>query len=362
MDQVMKYYWALHQMPELSFHEAKTASFLQQALKDMGYAPVRVGETGLYADLCVDPKLPWLVFRADMDALPVTEETGAACMSENPGVMHACGHDAHMSMLLRAAQTLKDNQLPQNIRFLFQPAEEITSGAKMMIEMGALPENTVAVFGFHVWPNVPKGKIVAKEGPLMASSTRFAIVCNGKNAHCSKRYDGADALMTAAQIATRFHEAEAMAEEDGTVLFCGKFHSGTAHNIVASQAEMTGTLRTFSEQKRKLVLSKLESIINECAIQYGTKGSLEIQAFNPAVINPQALADKIQCLFPEAITDWEPALAAEDFARYQQEVPGMFLWLGVGDTAALHNGKFLVPLEVLDIGVAGWLRIANHKW
>ncbi|MBO5867916.1 MAG: amidohydrolase [Oscillospiraceae bacterium] len=359
---VKKHYELLHRIPERAFQEYRTAEYIEQELKAAGYAPVRIRGTGLYADLCVDPQLPWLLFRADMDALPVQEETGLPFASETEGMMHACGHDAHMAMLLTAAILLKDSKLPQNIRFLFQPAEEITSGATAMIEGNAIPENTVAAFGFHVWPKVPKGKIVAKAGPLMASSTRIQINCAGKNAHCSKREEGADALLTAAKIATRLQEAEAMADGDGTVLFVGKLHSGAAHNIVSAEAEMVGTLRSYSEQSRERVLTKLEQIVQEAAEEYGTQAKLSAFSYNPAIINPLELAEKVQKLLPEAISEFAPSLAAEDFARYQHKVPGIFLWLGVGDTAALHNGKFLVPEEVLPVGVESWLKLANHKW
>lgn len=342
--------------------EKKTSSYIYNELKEAGYAPVRVGETGIYADLCVDPTLPWILFRADMDALPVTEETGLPFASETEGMMHACGHDAHCAMLLTAAVALKNSSCKQNVRFLFQPAEEITAGANVMIDGGAVPPNTVAAFGFHVWPKVPKGKIVAKAGALMASSTRIQIDCVGKNAHCSKRYEGADALLTAARIATRFHEAEAMAENDGTVLFCGMLHSGAAHNIVSAEAKMVGTLRSYSEQSRERVLQKLDDIVQESAAEYGCQAKLSAFSYNPAVINHDALAEKVQQLLPEAIRSFEPSLASEDFSRYQLVVPGVFLWLGVGDTAALHNGKFLVPQEVLPIGVDAWVRLANHKW
>lgn len=359
---VHEHYRELHKIPELAMQEKKTSAYIHNALTKAGYAPVRVGETGMYADLYTDPSLPWLLFRADMDALPVTEETGLPFASETAGMMHACGHDTHVAMLLTAAILLKDSKLPQNIRFLFQPAEEITSGAKVMIEAGAIPQNTVAAFGFHVFPKVPKGKIVAKAGALLASSTRIQINCIGKNAHCSKRQEGADALLTAARIATRFHEAEAMAENDGTVLFCGKLHSGSAHNIVSAEAEMVGTLRSYSEQSRERVLNKLEQIVRESAAEFGSEAKLSAFAYNPAVINHKELAEKVQKLLPEAISSFEPSLASEDFSRYQHEVPGMFLWLGVGDTAALHNGKFVVPDEVLPIGVDAWLKIANHTW
>ena len=359
---VLKHYESLHKIPERAFQEYRTSAYIEQALKDAGYAPERLGETGLYADLCTDPNLPWLLFRADIDALPVVEESGLPFASEIDGMMHACGHDTHTAMLLTAAITLKESKLPQNIRFLFQPAEEITSGATEMINAGAIPENTVAAFGIHVWPQVPKGKIVAKAGPLMASSTRIQVNCTGKNAHCSKRHEGADALLTAAKIATRFHEAEAMANGDGTVLFVGKLHSGNAHNIVSADAEMVGTLRSYSEESRERVLNKLEQIVQESAAEYGTQAKLSAFAYNPAVINPEVLALKVQELLPEAISKYDASLAAEDFARYQHRVPGMFLWLGVGDTAALHNGKFVVPPEVLPVGVETWLKIANHKW
>ena len=359
---VHNHYQTLHQMPERAFQEFRTAAYLEQSLKDAGFAPVRIGETGLYADLCTDPSLPWLLFRADIDALPVAEETGLPFASRIDGMMHACGHDTHAAMLLTAAIQLVGHRLPQNIRFLFQPAEEITSGAQMMIDSGVIPENTIGAFGFHVWPQVPKGKIVAKSGPLMASSTRIQVVCTGKNAHCSKRYEGADALLTAAKIATRFHEAEAMANGDGTVLFVGKLHSGNAHNIVSAEAEMVGTLRSYSEESRELVLKKLDEIVQESAAEYGTEAKLNAFAYNPAVINHEELSGKVQKLLPGAILDYAPSLAAEDFSRYQHKVPGVFLWLGVGDTAALHNGKFVVPDEVLPIGVDTWMKIANHKW
>ena len=359
---VRKHYEALHRIPEQAFQEFRTTAYIEQALQDAGYTPTRLTETGLYADLCRDPSLPWLLFRADIDGLPVTEETDLPVKSEIDGMMHACGHDVHAAMLLTAAIRLKNCVLPCNIRFLFQPAEEITAGAQKAIEAGVIPMHTVAAFGFHVWPQVPKGKIVAKAGPLMASSTCIQVDCVGKNAHCSKRSEGADALLTAARIATRFREAETMANGDGTVLFCGKLHSGTAYNIVSAEAQIVGTLRSYSDQSRERVLYKLKEIVQQSAAEFGTQATLSAYGYNPAVINPETLAEELMTVLPEAISDYQPSLAAEDFARYQHQVPGMLLWLGVGDTAALHNGKFAVPEEVLTVGVETWIRIANHEW
>lgn len=362
MSRLLEYYEYLHANPELSRQEFRTAAFLMKTLADMGYSPVRIGQTGVYADLVVDEKLPWVLVRSDMDALPVTEETGVSYASQNPGVMHACGHDAHMSMLLSAAEELRDKNLPQNIRFLFQPAEEGVTGAVEMVAAGAVPKNTVAVFGMHVWPGVEKRKVLAKVGSLMVSTTTIEIRVKGLGAHCGNREKGNDALMTMAQILVRSKEAEALAEGDGSILFFGMLHSGTSHNIVASDAFMKGTLRTYYPETREKVLAKLEEIAAKTAAEYKTQTEVNYSSFAPAVINPEELTQKVQQLLPNVVTEMAPTRIAEDFSRYQEKAPGVLMWLGVGDTPSLHNGKFLVPKEVLPVGVDSWIRLAMHKW
>ena len=362
MSKLLEYYEYLHANPELSKQEAHTAEYLTEALTQMGYTPVRAGKYGVYADLLADVSAPWVMFRSDMDALPVTEETGVAYASRNPGVMHACGHDSHMAMLLAAAEELKTRKLPQNIRFLFQPAEEGVTGAVEMIAAGAVPANTAAVFGMHVWPGVPKGKVLAKAGPLMASTTTIQIRCRGLGAHCGNRERGNDALMTMAQILVRSKEAEALSNGDGSILFFGKLQAGTSHNIVASEAVMNGTLRTYYPKTRERVLARLEEIAAQTAKDYGTEAEVIYSSFAPAVINPEKLALQVQKLLPNAVSEMTPTRIAEDFSRYQEVAPGILLWLGVGDTPSLHNGKFLVPKEILPLGVDAWVRLAEHKW
>lgn len=362
MEKLFTYYEHLHAHPELSKAEENTARFLMETLSAMGYAPVRIGKYGVYADLCTDAALPWVVLRSDMDALPVSEKTGVAYASQNPGVMHACGHDSHMAMLLAAAEELKDKSLPQNIRFLFQPAEEGVAGAVEMVAEGAVPENTKAVFGMHVWPGVEKGKIVAKVGPLMASTTTIQLRCRGVSAHCGKRERGKDALMTMAEILVRSKEAEALADGDGSILFFGKLCAGTSHNIVAAEAVMDGTLRTYYPKTRESVLAKLEEIAAQTAAAYGTEAEVIYRSYAPAVINPEGLTKQVQGLLPNVITEIEPTRIAEDFSRYQEVAPGVLMWLGVGDTPPLHNDKFLPPRDVLPLGVDTWLRLAENKW
>lgn len=362
MSKLLEHYEYLHANPELSKQEFRTAEYLVKTLSRMGYAPVRIGNTGVYADLLVDPSAPWVLLRSDMDALAVTEQTGVAYASQNPGVMHACGHDSHMAMLLTAAEELKEKNLSRNIRFLFQPAEEGVSGAVEMVAAGAVPENTVAAFGMHVWPGVEKGKVVAKIGPLMASTVTIQIRCRGLGAHCGNRERGKDALMTMAQIAVASKEAEAMAQGDGSVLFFGNLRAGTAHNIVASDAFMKGTLRTYYPETRQRILAKLEQIAAQAAEEYGTEVEVVYSSSAPAVINPENLTKRVQELLPNVITEIEPTRIAEDFSRYQEKAPGVLMWLGVGDTPSLHNGKFLVPREVLPLGVETWIRLAEHPW
>lgn len=362
MEKLFRYYEYLHQHPELSKQEKNTCTYLMEQLRQLGYAPERIGQYGVYADLCVDDRLPWILLRSDMDALPVTEETEVAYASQNPGVMHACGHDSHMAMLLTAAEELKDKVLPQNVRFLFQPAEEGVAGAVEMVAAGAVPANTAAVFGMHVWPGVPKGKILAKAGPLMASTTTIQIRCRGLSAHCGKRELGKDALMTMAQILVRSKEAEALADGDGSILFFGKLQAGTSHNIVASQAVMDGTLRTYYPETREKVLAKLREIAQQTAAAYETEVEVIYRSFALAVINPEGLTKRVQELLPDVLTEIEPTRIAEDFSRYQEVAPGVLLWLGVGDTPSLHNSKFLPPRDVLPVGVEAWLRLAQHKW
>lgn len=361
MTDVIAHYHSLHRIPELSGQEYKTSAYIENALRDMGYAPRRVGKTGLFADLVTDADLPWILLRADMDALAVTEETGLPYASEHPGRMHACGHDTHCAMLLAAAEALRIKKLPQNIRFLFQPAEENTFGATEMIQSGAIPDNLQASFGFHVWPGVPYGVAATRPGPLMAASDVFEIHISGRSAHCAKRGQGADALLTAVDIVSAFENIEAKAADQDSLLFCGSIHSGTTHNIVPGSAMVRGTIRTYSSSDRQIIKSMLVASAQAAAGARGTEMEFIWESECPAVMNDAALVEKLGELIP-GLAEAEPTLAGEDFARYQELAPGVLLWLGMGDTPPLHNSRFAVPEALLEKGVTLWQQIALHDW
>lgn len=362
MQNAITYYRYLHRFPELSNQETETCTYLLEQLEKMGYTPKRRGKNGVTADLITDPALPWILLRADTDALPVMENSCVAMPSENTGVMHACGHDSHMAMLLGAAQALVGKKLPQNVRFLFQPAEEVTEGAEEMISVGAVPENTKACFAVHVWPGLPKGQLATRPGALMASSDRLRLTVKGRSAHCGQQHLGADALRTAADIVAKFPEIRALAKDERTVLFCGTLQSGTAHNVVADEAVLTGTMRTFLAEDREQLCQTLQKVSEEIAAGYGTTVCVAWESSNPFVKNDEVLVAELGKLVENYRDDVPATLIAEDFSRFQREAPGVLLWLGTGDTPPLHSAGFYVPEEILPIGVDFWCKVAEFAW
>lgn len=362
MKNVIDYFKELHQIPELSGLEYKTSDYIFSALTNMGYSPVRLGDTGVYADLISDKALPWLLFRADIDGLAITEESGLSYSSKHDGCMHACGHDGHTSMLLAAAGILRNEKLPQNIRFVFQPAEENVQGAVAMIAGGIFDVSPICAFAMHLWPKLPLGALEIRSGSLMASGDVFHIYCHGRSVHCAQREKGADALLAAVRIANALPSIEEKGKEHGTLLFCGNLQGGTTHNIVANEASLWGTLRTYSSACRTEIIQLLEHTVSHIGKELNVQTEVQWESCCPVVENHPSLIQELTQLFPQLNTQTEPTLAAEDFAYYQQHCPSAMLWLGLGDTAPLHSKNFAVPKDVLPIGVDTWVKIAQHKW
>lgn len=362
MKKVIEYFEALHKIPELSLHEHKTSAYIFSTLEEIGYEPKRLGKTGIYADLICDENLPWILLRADMDGLAITEETNLPYSSTHEGCMHACGHDGHTAMLLAAAEKLHNKKLPQNIRFVFQHAEENVHGAIALIAQGILDISPIAAFAMHLWPKISFGTLSTRSGALMASGDVYRIYCHGKSVHCAQRHTGKDALQAALQIANALPEIEALGKDDGTLLFCGNLQGGTTHNIVPNEASLWGTLRTYSSERRIQLKKILEDTVEKIGNDLRIETDLQWEGSCPVIENNDALLEKLQQLFPALDTKAEPTLAAEDFAYYQEHCPGVMLWLGIGDTSPLHSKSFVVPQEVLPIGVESWIKIACHSW
>ena len=358
-----------HQHPELSFQEQQTSREVADQVARLGYAVRRnVGVTGVVAEL-ENGDGPCVALRADMDALPIQETNSVDYKSRNAGVMHACGHDAHMTMLIGAARLLIDlrarNELPRGrIRLLFQPSEEASdaenkSGAVRMIDDGALM-GVDAVFGMHVGAHLESGKFFLRSGPMMAGSDTFTATIVGKSAHAARPQEGIDAVLLASHVVVALQSAVArrISPFSQGVMTVGMINGGTAENVIADRVALRGTLRYFEEPVRKTLRQELRNAL-AVAEALGARAELDLRDGYPPVVNDIAMTDlahaSIAHIFgTEAVADFEPMMGAEDFAFMQQHAPGAFIWLG----AALqkprehHHPEFNIDESVLVKGAS----------
>lgn len=361
----------LHRMPELSLQEKETAVFIREQLKALGYEPVAIADTGTYTDFIVDPEKPWLLFRADIDALPVTEETGLPFASEHPGKMHACGHDGHTSMLLGAARAFKLGELKSayNLRFAFQPAEEMYGGAARMIAAGVLPEHLAGAFGFHLWPQVPYGKFGWRKGTLMASNDRFTITITGKGAHAAMQNVGKNALQAGAMLALELPRLSSriLSPSRAALIFVGTMNAGSGYNIVADRCTMEGTCRALTPENRDAIEAGIKELASGIAALYGVQIEVEYVRQYPPLLTHESAADEIRKIFPENLL-WEapePFMTAEDFAYFTEKVNGGMLLLGTGREDypnPLHSSRFTFDENLMALGVKAYGILANGQW
>ena len=361
----------LHRMPELSLQEKETAAFIREQLKALGYEPVAIADTGTYTDFIVDPEKPWLLFRADIDALPVTEETGLPFASEHPGKMHACGHDGHTSMLLGAARAFKLGELKSayNLRFAFQPAEEMYGGAARMIAAGVLPEHLAGAFGFHLWPQVPYGEFGWRKGTLMASNDRFTITITGKGAHAAMQNVGKNALQAGAMLALELPRLSSriLSPSRAALIFVGTMNAGSGYNIVADRCTMEGTCRALTPEDRDAIEAGIKELASGIAALYGVQIEVEYVRQYPPLLTHESAADEIRKIFPENLL-WEapePFMTAEDFAYFTEKVNGGMLLLGTGREDypnPLHSSRFTFDENLMALGVKAYGILANGQW
>ena len=358
----------LHMHPELSQQEEQTMAFVSDYLTGLNIPhQTNVGGHGIVA-IIGDPKASFAVaIRADMDALPVLEQTGLPYASQNPGVMHACGHDVHTAILMGTARVLKgmENELPGAVKLFFQPAEEKGGGAKPMIEAGCLQDPPVKrVMGLHVDPAAPVGKVTFFNGPRSASSTTLHITINGRSCHGAQPQTGADAILAGAHVVTALQQvvSRSVAPTCPVVLTIGQFNGGTRHNIVAGKVEMGGTLRTLDLAVRDLVKERIHQVAEDTAVMYGATADVEIHDGYLPVITDLAATQRMMEVAKEAlgaenvILAKEPVMTSEDFCFFLDEVPGTFFDLGTTapDCAwpqTLHNDHFAPDESCIKTGI-----------
>lgn len=359
-----------HQYPELAFSEFKTSERVAKELKKLRI-PVKTGiaKTGLVGVLTGRRTGKTVALRADMDALPIEEQTDFPCKSKNKGVMHACGHDVHMACAIGAAiilSQLKD-ELNGNVKFIFQPSEEVLpGGAKPMIRAGVLKNpNVSGIFGLHCEPGIPVGKIGVKDGPLMAQVDDFDITISGSSGHGARPHQGVDAIVVASQViqALQTIPSRRIDPVEPVVISVGKIEGGTARNIICDRVTLKCTARSLSKEVARKIPVLLKTIISGVTKSAGASFELTYSPGYPVLMNHPAATDLArgtvagmfgrQALFEIK----KPEMGAEDFAYFLQKVPGTFLRLGIrspkkGAIYPWHHPKFTVDEDVIKIGTA----------
>lgn len=332
---------ALHRIPELEWNLPETKEYLKNALSSLScrvFSPLGCALCAWF-DFGAEEAI---AFRADMDALPIQEKTGADYASTHPGIMHACGHDGHMAILLELARRLdRKAKLRHNVLLIFQPGEESPGGAKAICDTGVLEAYRVkVVFGLHLWPGLEPGRVFSRRQELMARASEVTLDIYGKSAHIAKAAEGVDSLMAGAEFYTRAMEMERQIPAGVfRLLKFGKFHSGTARNALSAHTHLEGSLRAFQDETFEAMASSLREIAADVEEKYGCTIQLHLADGYPAVINDEKTFDAVCRCLPVAELE-APCMTAEDFSWYQKHVPGVFFFLGLGDTPALHADTF----------------------
>jgi hippurate hydrolase len=364
----------IHAHPELSFLELETAGYIREKLREIGIdGEIGIAGTGIVAGLAGGPpeRRQGVALRADMDALPVVEETGLAFSSKNSGVMHACGHDGHVAMLLGAAALLAGKELPGPVTLLFQPAEEHGNGAQHCVEAGVL-DNIGAIFAGHIDTHYSTGTLTVDEGIVCAWADPFRIRLRGKSGHAARPHEAVDPVVAAANLilAVQTLISRGVDPNRAAVITIGSIQAGSAQNIIAREALLMGTIRSTDCRTRKTTVEGLIRVVEAIGGMHLVETSLEFHDAIPAVENDRKCAEiaRIAATLTEgviaAVSQGASSLGAEDFACYQQKIPGCMVRFGasLGENAGVaHSGTFDFDEDVLAIG-ASWYANAAWHW
>lgn len=350
----------LHRIPELDKNLPQTLAYLKEALAGLNcrvFSPM-AGALCAWFDFGRETAI---AFRADMDALPIQERTGAAYASGHPGCMHACGHDGHMAILLELARRLSGKKdLPHNVLLVFQPAEETTGGAADICSQGVLDEYRVSrIFGCHLWPGLPEGQAFVRPGPMMARSSEVTLTIRGRSVHIANRQQGNDALLAGAEFlraAYAFMDA-GFPPAEPRVLGFGRMESGQVRNALSDHTRLEGTLRVFNDQVFAQAQQGLQALAEETAAQQGCQAALAFSPGYPPLLNDPALVALAGDLLSPLPA---PSMTTDDFSFFAQARPSLFFFLGVGEQAApLHNPAFDFNEAVLSRGLDIFLALAR---
>ena len=372
----------IHAHPELRYKEMKTSQLVADYLERLGLKVCRgLGKTGVVGELSRGTGSRRVGLRADMDALPITENNAFGHRSQNPGCMHACGHDGHTAMLLGAVKYLAAHgNFDGTIVFIFQPAEEGGAGAKAMIDDGLFERFPVdAVFGIHNWPGMPEGQFGVRAGPLMASSNEFRITVKGVGSHAAMPHIGSDPVFAAVQIATGLQSIITRNKKplDTAVLSITQIHGGDAVNVVPNEVWLGGTVRTFTVDTLDLIERRMNTIADATGAAHGCEVLVEFQRKYPPTVNDPEQTRFAASVMEEVVgkqnvdASVEPAMTGEDFSFMLLEKPGCYAFLGNGDGAhrdaghglgpcMLHSASYDFNDALLSVGATYWVKMAER--
>ena len=352
----------IHANPELAYEEHRTAKKIAEALSELGLeVHTGIGRTGLVASLKVGNSDRTIGLRADMDALPIHEETGLPYASRHPGVFHGCGHDGHVSMLLGAAQHLANTRrFDGTVHFIFQPAEEGEAGARAMIEDGLFERFPCdRVFAFHNWPDLPAGTISTRSGPIMAAADKFEILVEGRGGHAAKPHQTPDAILAASDLVTQLNSlvSRRISPMSTAVLSVTQIEGGSSHNVLPAAVRVVGTVRTFDADVQDRIEESLRLVAEGVAVASGTRMTVNYNRYYPATINnAQAVEEALKAAAGVAHAEVapHPAFTSEDFGFMLQACKGAYIWLGQGrgdNDVPLHHPHYDFNDDVLATGI-----------
>jgi amidohydrolase len=365
-----------HMHPEMAFQERRSARVIADHLRELGYqVQTGVAKTGVVALLGGQRPGPVVMVRFDMDALPITEENETDYVSQNPGVMHACGHDGHMAMGLGVATLMmkRRDEMRGTLKLVFQPAEEGANGAEEMVKDGVLenPRPDV-VLTTHVWNETPVGLVAVSPGAIMAAAEKWNCTVRGKGGHGALPHLTVDPIVAAAQIVTGLQTVVSrnVSPLEAAVVAVGAIHGGSAFNVTPPQVEMTGTIRTYDPATRETVLCRVRQVIEGVAAACGATAELEIIPLTPAVVNDAEVTEVVRAaaeavVGPENVLSGERTMGSEDASLFMQDIPGCYFFVGSANAergldAPHHNPHFDFDEDALPLGVAVLMQAVAH--
>ena len=370
--EIISFRHKIHEHPETAFEEIITSELIAEKLRSYGLDVYQnIAKTGVIGVLKKGMG-PSIAFRADMDALHISEENSFNYSSKVSGKMHACGHDGHSAMLMGAAKFLStDSSISGTLIFIFQPAEENEGGARVMIEEGLFENFQIdAVYGLHNWPGLDVGKLAVTEGPLMAAFDTFELKIEGKGAHGAMPHDSVDPIFISAQVINGWQSITSrnVNPYDAAVVSVTQIHAGDTWNVIPGSCNLKGTTRSFSSSVRDLIEEKMRLIAETTCKSFGANATFTYQRRYPALINSFAeseiakkAASKVVS-FENVIQDPTPSMTAEDFAFMLEKKPGCYIWLGNGSSENgknLHSPKYDFNDDILAIGISYWIELAR---